>query len=230
MHTETAKQRREKRKAQLYDTDEDEDSCNFKAARRAAPYILIFLALLPYDVVMWSSPDLISLVPFTRLVRLIPAPLQALQHIEKIEKSQAITFVLARTIRLVVMLLITLHWVSCVLTFAARQPDASHYSGAPWWTQDEEGDDSLQYLHAIYWALMTVLAVGHKNVVNEEGTPQNGQVWEFLTAVSHCYSNSGPVVLRIGWSDLVFALRSVSARSCSFRVWSSCTWMPTSPR
>lgn len=180
MHTETAKQRREKRKAQLYDTDEDEDSCNFKAARRAAPYLLIFLALLPYDLVMWSSPELIEAIPFMRLIRLIPAPLQALQHIEKIEKSQAITFVLARTIRLVVMLLITLHWVSCVLTFAARQPDASHYSGAPWWMQDEEGaDDSLQYLHAIYWALMTVLAVGHKDVVD------NGQVWEFLTAVSH---------------------------------------------
>ena len=53
--------------------------------------------------------------------------------------------------------------------------------------EDEEGaDDSLQYLHAIYWALMTVLAVGHKDVVD------NGQVWEFLTAVSHRHSNCIP--------------------------------------
>lgn len=193
MHTETAKQRREKRKANM-DNDDDEDNCNWKAVRRVTPSLCIFLCNVPYDLAMWGfDRDIINVIPYTRLIRLVPAPFQLLKHIEKVEKSQSVTFVFARTVRLLIMCFLGLHWISCGFTMAARNPDATHYNNAPWWTQD--CDDwqctnstaysgvSLHYLHSIYWSMLTVAQVGHKDVVNEGGSKDNGEVWEFIVAI-----------------------------------------------
>ena len=86
------------------------------------------------------------------------------------ERSQSITFVLARSLRLFFVLALTIHLTTCTFIFAARMSTAEHYDSAPWYAPDpEEANRSFHYLRALYWALITVTTVGHVDVPNRDG-------------------------------------------------------------
>ena len=184
MKQETAKQRREKRRNNL-DNDDDDDVCNMKAFKRVIPYIIRLLLFVPVDIVLWST-DMVEQIKFVRTLRLIPCPPQLVRHMEKIERSQAISFVMARSIRLIVIFLLVLHWVTCAFRFVSQIEDAEHFNQAPWYSQEDPNGTGEQewvlYLYAMYWAMMTITQVGHKDVVNNDGEVNGGKVWEFVVA------------------------------------------------
>ena len=149
MKQETAKQRREKRRNNL-DNDDDDDVCNMRAFRRVLPYLIGLLLYVPVDIALWST-DLVDKIKFIRILRLIPCPVQLVRHMEKIERSQAISFVMARSIRLIVTFLLVLHWVSCAwCMLASLEIDAAH----PSWEDNVDISGSFsRYLHGVEFAM-----------------------------------------------------------------------------
>ena len=192
MH-ETAKERRERKKQAQALNDEEAETCNWTAVRVCSPSAIRLLCYLPVDGALWytDDADVCAYVPYIRLTRLLVAPGQVLKVLGMAERSQAITFVLARSLRLVFVLALTIHLVSCTFIFVARQQDAEHYDSAPWYTPDTgEANRSFHYLRALYWALITVTTVGHVDVPNRDGTTQGARQWEFITAIFLCVAAS----------------------------------------
>ena len=154
------------------------------------PSAIRLLCYLPIDSALWYTGES-ELVPYIRLTRLLVAPGQVLKVLGMAERSQSITFVLARSLRLVFVLALTIHLTTCTFIFVARQGSAEHYDSAPWYTPDpEEANRSFHYLRALYWALITVTTVGHVDVPNRDGQSHGAMQWEFITAIFLCVAAS----------------------------------------
>ncbi|KAL1523439.1 hypothetical protein AB1Y20_018379 [Prymnesium parvum] len=145
--------------------------------------VAIALSVFPYDLILWITVG--SLNFYVRVIRLIPA-LQLLNaSMLDLEKGQLMSFKASRSIHLVLLLLITTHWIGCTFYLFARLDDAQHYNHAPWATQSNLTDLSggIHYLRTIYWALATLSTVGHVDMVNPQGEPGGGAPWEFVMAI-----------------------------------------------
>ena len=108
-------------------------------------------------------------MPWVRLVRLTPLTLIKIDaQMSELERSQTIPFMLARTMRILYVMIVTLHSIACIFLFATRQSViATHYRESPWKQTDEP------YLRSMTFALMSLTTVGH---IEDEVV--QGAIWE----------------------------------------------------
>ena len=88
--------------------------------------------VLPYDAILWLVPHLTHLVPWLRLLRVVPAVQSLGKLLGLLERSQVIEFVLSRTLRILLSFFFVIHWLGCAFFGFSIVDNASYFGEAPW--------------------------------------------------------------------------------------------------
>lgn len=163
----------------------NDDICSYATARNIGLPLLHFLLSLPVDAALWLNPYSRQFVPFVRFVRLYILALYKFdQQLCELERSQSLSFLLARIIRITYIVGLLMHNIACFFVFATQQDGVSqHYLSSPWMRTSPDVLDWQSYLRSAYWALMTLTTVGHVDVIDEDPSRASGETWEIMIAI-----------------------------------------------
>lgn len=139
--------------------------------------LLALAWVLPYDAPLWAS-DARRYVPMVRLTRLLYAIPQTLKFMTRLERSQAVSFTVSRSFRVLHFFFYVTHALGCCLHYFTRRDDAEHYATARWHESYVPGNASLPalVLRSHYWSMMTLTTTGHVDIINDEGTVRRRRV------------------------------------------------------
>ena len=154
------------------------DIFSYETAHALFRPTLQVLIVAPLESLLWLWPSQLRWMPFIRLVRVAPITIRKIDaFLSTLERSNSISFTVARTGRVLVLSLSVVHLLACFFVFAAMQSGISaHFASSPWMRAVNGTDDGKYsvgqfpeiYLRSGYWALISLTTVGHVDVVDED--------------------------------------------------------------